>query len=295
MATLTVDKSWLDWITAHESTSVVRPSSAEFEQDAAKADAFKRAYQRLIDDGTLGQLVAIHGDMSHQQHSMAGTSGSLRFLPWHRVFLYVFEAALRRQDKSLVVPYWDWTEDRAVPGWVSTFSPDVSVPDYFNKMAGMAAGRAVARHVHHVTRNPGATSDFLVSDTRDGLPTTAMVRVMLQQTSFPAMTSPVKDIHGHYISPFGLEGLHNGVHDWVGGTMAGVGSASGIGESPADVLFWLHHANVDWIWAQWQAGHTDHAALRGRDAQLDPWYDASVNKLTEKDTRNTNLLDYLYR
>jgi tyrosinase len=77
--------------------------------------------------------------------------------------------------------------------------------------------------------------------------------------------------------------------------MAGVGSGSGIGESPADVLFWLHHANIDRIWAQWQATHNDHPALTGENAQLDPWYDAFSKKLTEKDTRNTDILGYLYQ
>ncbi len=295
MATLTIDKSWLNWVTSHESASVVRPSSLEFEQDAARADAFRRAYQDLIDDGTLGQLVAIHGNMSHQQHSMPRTAGSLRFLPWHRVFLYLFEAALRTKDWSIVVPYWDWVQDRAIPEWVSTYTPDVPVPAYFNKMAGLAAGEPVTSHVHHVTRDPGETSDFLGSDTRDGLPTAEMADMVAKQPSFTGLTTPVRNPHSKYISPFGLEGLHNGVHDWVGGTMAGVGSASGIGESPADVLFWLHHANIDRMWAQWQASHNDHPALVGTNAQLDPWYDASTNKLTEKDTRSISLLDYTYR
>jgi tyrosinase len=41
-------------------------------------------------------------------------------------------------------------------------------------------------------------------------------------------------------------GPHNAVHGAVGGAMATYGS-------PRDPLFWLHHANVDRIWAQWQS------------------------------------------
>jgi Common central domain of tyrosinase len=36
------------------------------------------------------------------------------------------------------------------------------------------------------------------------------------------------------------------VHNAVGGTMA-------TAASPADPLFWLHHAFVDRLWARWQA------------------------------------------
>jgi tyrosinase len=40
--------------------------------------------------------------------------------------------------------------------------------------------------------------------------------------------------------------VHSLVHNAVGGTMAG-------GSSPGDPLFWLHHANIDRLWAAWQA------------------------------------------
>jgi tyrosinase len=43
-------------------------------------------------------------------------------------------------------------------------------------------------------------------------------------------------------------GVHNGVHRAVGGDMAG-------SASPSDPLFFLHHANIDRIWALWQASH----------------------------------------
>ena len=40
-------------------------------------------------------------------------------------------------------------------------------------------------------------------------------------------------------------GVHNSVHRAVGGTMR-------TSSSPADPLFFLHHANIDRIWAEWQ-------------------------------------------
>jgi tyrosinase len=45
-----------------------------------------------------------------------------------------------------------------------------------------------------------------------------------------------------------LESAHGDVHVAVGGEMA-------TERSPADPIFWLHHANVDRIWARWQERH----------------------------------------
>ena len=45
-----------------------------------------------------------------------------------------------------------------------------------------------------------------------------------------------------------LENVHGFVHEAVGGTMGGP-------SSPADPLFFLHHANIDRIWHSWQRSH----------------------------------------
>lgn len=47
---------------------------------------------------------------------------------------------------------------------------------------------------------------------------------------------------------FELEGLHDRVHNAIGGNMS-------TAASPSDPLFFLHHANIDRLWAQWQAAH----------------------------------------
>jgi tyrosinase len=42
--------------------------------------------------------------------------------------------------------------------------------------------------------------------------------------------------------------LHNRVHVWVGGSMSPL-------SSPNDPVFFLHHCNVDRLWAEWQREH----------------------------------------
>lgn len=81
----------------------------------------------------------------------------------------------------------------------------------------------------------------------------------------------------------GLEGIHNSGHVWVGGTMQSVVTA------PADPVFWMHHCEIDRIWAEWQAANPgQHPPLVGADATMDPWSE------TEVDTRDIAALGYTY-
>lgn len=64
------------------------------------------------------------------------------------------------------------------------------------------------------------------------LPTHGLVTEVLQLTPFTPFQS-------------NLESLHNNVHNAVGGDM-------GTARSPNDPLFFLHHANIDRLWAQWE-------------------------------------------
>src|SRR5262249_8681995 len=50
--------------------------------------------------------------------------------------------------------------------------------------------------------------------------------------------------------PSGEPEMHNRVHNWVGGSML-------IMTSPNDPVFWLVHANLDRLWAEWEAVYGD--------------------------------------
>jgi Common central domain of tyrosinase len=79
-------------------------------------------------------------------------------------------------------------------------------------------------HEWNVTRAPGAGGIQL--------PSAISVHKVLNASDFKTFSDELQD------------GPHNQVHRWVGGTMA---TAS----SPADPLFWLHHAFVDRLWVAW--------------------------------------------
>lgn len=64
--------------------------------------------------------------------------------------------------------------------------------------------------------------------------------------------------------------------------------------SPADPLFWLHHAQVDRIWSQWQKDHAGKGpTLHGATAIMDPWPE-SVTDLEHTDALGGKLASHSY-
>jgi len=201
------------------------------------------AFNMIEADGTLGQLVDIHQDM-HMQHTNA------RLLPWHRIYLYLFEEALHNYHPDVCIPYWDWTqpEQQHFPAWLAGVLPIVNTPT-----------RTIS-----VVRSPG--SDAQLASIIAGVPTA------MSRTTYDTFTSPINGIHGS-------------VHVWVGGTM------SDASVSPADPVFWMHHANLDRLWWQWYngaPGNHQNPALVGSEALMDPW------PYSETDTRSIQTLGYTY-
>lgn len=86
----------------------------------------------------------------------------------------------------------------------------------------------------------------------------------------------------------GLESIHDLVHAWVGGRWGTMGRLDG---APADPLFWMHHANIDRLWFQWQNSQQRHGQLpnlQGGDAIMDPW------AFTDSDTEDLVTFNYKY-
>ena len=198
------------------------------------------AFNMINADGTLGQLVTLHQGM-YMQH------GNLYLLPWHRIFLMLFEKALHRYHPDVCIPYWDWNDpdQQEFPSWLSGILPTV------NTIGGPIT----------VFRSPGTSANLAA--------TVASVPTAMLQTNYGSFSSPVNGVHGS-------------VHGWVGGTMSGAHT------SPADPVFWLHHANLDRLWWKWYnspAGNHQNPVIAG---SLAPW------TYTEPDTRNIITLGYNY-
>ena len=155
--------------------------------------------------------------------------GNWFFLPWHRWFLFYFEescrAALRENGLSddFSLPYWVWHEDNLVipPAFWGVDNPLADPTRYFTPVAQLPPETCSAE----------------------------VVGAIMTVRDFEAFAGgPTPDQRG-WTTVGQLEGTpHNTVHSQIGGDM-------GTFVSPMDPIFWVHHANVDRLWAEWAAKH----------------------------------------
>ncbi|MGW2014537.1 tyrosinase MelC2 [Streptomyces sp. NPDC001927] len=230
-------------------------------QAALTADEKKRFVDALLElkrSGRYDTFVTTHNAFIMGDTDSGDRVGhrSPSFLPWHRRFLIEFEQALQSVDATVALPYWDWTADR-------TARSSLWAPDFLGGTGrardGQVLDGAFARSGNRWTINVRVDSrDFLRRDLGAGgrqLPTRAEVdSVLAMETYDMAPWNSSSDGFRNHLEGWRGVNLHNRVHVWVGGQM-------GTGVSPNDPVFWMHHAFIDKLWADWQARHPRSAYL----------------------------------
>lgn len=202
---------------------------------------------KLVDPGaTDADLLGYDDFVKIHKDFMSGAHGGPSFLAWHRMFLLMFEDALRGVNSgefaSVTIPYWDWSVDPFPTtvvggngdsqGIVTTGPFAFSTGDWTINING-CGGNKLRR----------SFSDNLL------LPTPFTPYEVEQALALPIFDSAPWNFGSSTSVSFrnNLEyTLHNTIHGCIGGCMGNVTSACN------DPVFWMHHANVDRIWCQWQ-------------------------------------------
>lgn len=220
-----------------------------------------------------------------------GGSGAYGFLSWHRYFLYQVEKQLQSYVPGVMMPYWDWTDPAPImtdtflgpngtvnnevrsgyfapnapgtpgnpmtvpPAWWPATLTGWLLPSYF----GTASG-PLRRHLGSLTQLPNAT------DRHEALAKSTYQAFQNVLESGAGLTNP-------------FQGMHNSLHGWIGGP----GQMSYPRYSPFDPIFYLHHCNIDRLWAMWQMdGHADEYPATGGMVQhsrydiMYPWTGGAV-------------------
>jgi hypothetical protein len=202
---------------------------------------------RTHHNGKYGQIVAIHGEMSHRMHGadMMGNDdpvGEQRFLSWHGDYVLVLEKELKKIDSSLSVPYWDWTTDRKIPAWLKRFKPSVPMPNgsTINVIRYLSKGGAKLPSKKGRERRAYPLIRLHYLHGWPGVPPQQRSRVGRRRT-------PDEYLAGR---------------SWDDGQQDDLAGRS-------DVL--AHHAQIDRIWSIWQKTNSGKPTLSGAKAKMDPW------------------------
>lgn len=194
--------------------------------------------------------------------------GAPGFFTWHRAYLHAFENALREIRCDVALPYWDWSSTATVgvpkacrePTYVNRSGVSVPNPLY----AGPARNGGMTQ------RRPDIDSTSFAD-----LATTA--QNAMTATTFSSFQSQINGVHGT-------------LHGRVGGDMSGIMTAA------FDPIFYLHHANVDRLWAVWQADHPGPLPATEASHDLAPFTKLYAPEYQEGvDTASTAGMGYAYR
>ena len=143
--------------------------------------------------------------------------GNWWFLPWHRAYLFYFEAICRKLtgNNDFALPYWNWTTSTSIPApfW--------------------GAGNPLLNPTRTATQASVVNSSICGASN---------INSILGQTNFLLFASAQATAQNQNNGYGVLEGSpHNYVHGFVGGEMATY-------MSPLDSVFWCHHNMIECLW-----------------------------------------------
>lgn len=202
-----------------------------------------------------------------------GGKGAAWFLPWHRMELYCLEQIVRNivNNPKFVLPYWDYLAPGQ--GAIPPEFRDKASPLYF-----------VNRRLSNGSVNGGA----VVPDSSVNYDCLALTRFWNDPASATAnFTNSINN------NPHGV------MHDLIGRADAVNFLDYGMSFVPTaarDPIFYLHHCNIDRLWASWNA-----AGRKNPDDK--PWLDKnftfakpdrSLTSLRTGDFLSTDKLGYKY-
>ena len=249
------------------------------------------AWHVALSDCDRTDPLTLHRQMSH--------AGPMFLPWHRQYLLLFEDALRDVSGKDITIPYWDWTDPASVGSvFADDFMGGDGDPDQgyavmtgpfrrdnwklVVKNYGLEWGSSATTYLsRHFGSFPGsrlptaqdveaafAAATYDVAPFDESSDPTRSFRNALEGWDEPvgfsaSMCTPDGVISG---VPLGDLKLHNIVHVWVGGTIGlspeGIrvfGTMTVPLASPNDPAFFLHHANIDRLWAQWQGVHGVHS------------------------------------
>lgn len=195
------------------------------------------------------------------------------FVPWHRMFVFFFERIVRLAsgDPGFTLPYWNYsTTNMAIRG---------IIPPEFTRQNDPTFGSLFVQN-----RNPGINQGHpIAGNINPNDPNNLLSLSALSQAKYEPTSGTVQGFN--QTLDFGL---HGNIH-------VGVGTQTNMGFVPTaagDPIFWLHHCNIDRLWASWNAAGRANPALSQTFVFADERGQRVVGNIA--DFLNLARLDYRY-
>ncbi|KAI8869987.1 Di-copper centre-containing protein, partial [Ramicandelaber brevisporus] len=163
--------------------------------------------------------------------------GYASFFPFHRQMLRDWEQTLQRVsgDPSVFQPYWDWTQDSQNPSASRVLSTSLFGGNSNGGCANipnLGGQWPVFWDGNYQVRQRCLQRNFDNNAMRAYSSKSAIQTIMRSTNSFEQFAPAIEG------SPHGM------IHVSIGGDMNTMAS-------PNDPIFWLHHAFIDKMWADW--------------------------------------------
>jgi tyrosinase len=251
------------------------------------------------------QIAAIHGQPYVQWDNNsrcddctpAGccTHRSILFPTWHRAYLSLFEQALVNNAlivaeqftgydrerytlaaRRLRIPYWDWAQlpadgEHAFPQLFTYRDVFVNSPN---------GPMNISNPLRSYNFRASEEHEFIGGDETVRQPTFTVSGLQLLRSdlwttlssnqSYNSFSAEVLNDSDVNLNPISLEAIHDKVHVLIGGHMAIVSQAA------YDPIFWLHHANVDRLFAIYQEAYPEKWVAGSVEVGSSMWYNAGT-------------------
>jgi tyrosinase len=190
--------------------------------------------------------------------------GNWWFLPWHRAYLYYFERILRwaAEDPSLTLPYWNYCDPAQgeLPEIFRTAKVNGAAnPLYLPELATFTDGQNQPQ-VFPIRNAALLRGELELTPKATNLKALDLLRFTnLQELGAETGFGGPRACDPMCGCGFGaLEAVpHNRIHTAIGGSRAMAGGSLKVGfmgdpsTAARDPIFWVHHVNIDRLWASW--------------------------------------------
>jgi tyrosinase len=241
------------------------------------------------------------------------------FAPWHRGYLVALEAQLRvdivqaKGPTDWAIPYWNYfgpnDEFDIPPAFTQQTMPDGSAnPLFVTARYGPYANNVVFDLTAAAVAKYPPPAGFLANPITEKCLSDTAYTGSDANTKLPGFGGPLTGFwHGDVYPSGHLESdPHNATHVYVGGIVSDsdFGLMTDPGLAALDPIFYLHHANIDRMWAVWNSNTSnknpsDENWLKGPAASgerdfIMPMPGNTSWSYVPADVNSLSLMDYTY-